>query len=80
VVAEPLAVFQHPEFLGQADLDMGVAADPVSALVRNIGRAIEDAVAQVPLGDRAEPCHRPGPRQIGGFLVCHVCRMDKAPA
>ena len=74
-----LAVFQQPQFLGEADVDMAVGADPEPAASGQEVRGVEDAVAEIGLGLRAEPGDGADAGQRFGFGAGHVRRVDGAP-
>ena len=57
-VRQPLPVFQLPQLGGSVDLDVRIGADAEAAAGREIGGAVEDAVAERRFGQRAETDHR----------------------
>ncbi len=55
---QPLGIFQLPQFGGGVDLDVGIGADAEASAGGEIVRAVENAVAERRLGERAKPGHR----------------------
>ena len=79
-VRQALAVFEAAQLLGQRDADVRIRADAERAAGRQVGRAVEDAVAEVRLGDRAEPGHRPRAGEPRRLVGGHLGGVDQAPA
>ena len=77
---QALGVFQLPQLGGGVDLDIAVGADPEPPPGGEITRAVENAVAERGLGQRAKPDHRTRCRQRADFLLGRVGRVDDAPA
>ena len=70
---QALAVLEAAQLLGERDADVRVRADPERAAGREVGRAVEDAVAEVGLGDRAEPGDRAGARRAARSRPAVIC-------
>ena len=66
-VGEALTVFELAELGGDIDLDVGIGADAEASARRQIVGAIEDAVAERGLGQRAEAGDRAGRGEPAGF-------------
>ena len=77
---QALAVFEQHQFFGRVDADMAVGARAPGAARGAPGRQVEDAVAQVGFGARAQPGHRAARRSAPVFIRIHVGRMHQAPA
>ena len=79
-VAQALRIFELPQLLGDADPDIGIGADAEASAALHERGAVEDAVAEIGLGDRAEPGHRAARGEPARLVVGHVRRVDQAPA
>ena len=69
---EPLGIFELPQLGRGADHDVGVGADAEAPVRAEIGGRIEDAVAEIGLGDRAQAGDRAAARQVAR-LAAHPC-------
>ena len=79
-VTQTLRIFKCAQFVGERDADVAIAAHAVCAAGRRVGDAFENAIAEIGLGDRAQTGDGTGCGQSLGFVWCHVCAVDEAPA
>ena len=79
-VAQALAIFQHAQFFEQGDVDIAVGADAETATRGQKFGAVENTIAQVGFGDRAEPGNGAGFCKRGGFALGHLRGVNGAPA
>ena len=79
-MAQALAVLERAQLLERAHRDVAVAADGPRAPRLEPRHELEDAVAQVRLGHRAEADARAGRAQRAHLDLREVRRMDEAPA
>lgn len=79
-VAQTLRPFEHAQLIGEADAEIGIAADTEPAAGFEKSRRIEDAIAKIGLGDRAETYHRTARGKPTEFVHRRLGTMDRAPA
>lgn len=72
---QALGVFEHSQFAGQRDRDVGIGADAEPPALPHERLAAEDAVAQIGLGDGAKAGHGPRAGDAGKFAVIEMRRM-----
>jgi len=78
-ILEPLAVFQHPQFLRQINPNIGVTANAIAPACFQESPPIEDAIPQIAFGDRTQTCHRASLGKGDGLFRLHMGGMDQAP-
>ena len=81
--SEALAVFEHQQLLCGVDTDMAVGADAprtTGVPCRPPRRQVEDAIAEVGFGCRAQPCDGAAGAGARALVGIHVRCMHKAPA
>ena len=76
---QSLAVFQQPKFLRRVERDLAVRTDAERTAVLQETRRVENTVAQVGFGRRAQPGHGAGPGQRHRLAGCHMGGVDQAP-
>ena len=79
-IAEALRVFELTQFAGDIDQHIRVRADPECAAAVEESAAIENAVAEIAFGDRAEAGGRAACGERSGLGIGHVGGVDQAPA
>ena len=76
---QALAVFEGAQLVGGGDADVGVRADAEAAALGEEVRHVEQAVAEIGLGDRAEADDGLGLRDARAFAGVGVGGVDEAP-
>ncbi len=77
---QPLAVFEDPQFLRRIDQHIGIGADTEAAVAVEEAAGREQPVAEIGLGDRAEPGDGPAGDHAVEFGLGDVRGMHQAPA
>ena len=79
-LAQPLRIFELAQLGRDADADIGVGADAEAPAGAEVVRRIEDAVAEIGLGDRTEAGDRAASAPASRVSPSiHVGRVDEAP-
>jgi hypothetical protein len=76
---QALPVFEQHQLLGRVDADVAVGADAPGSARRLPGGSVEDAVAEVGFGARAQAGHRAAGGGAPVFPGVHVRGMHQAP-
>ena len=79
-VAKPLRIFELAQLRRRIDEHVGIRADAERAAASQKEPPVEDAVAEIALGDRTEPGGRAAPCKRFRLRLRHVRRVDQAPA
>ena len=79
-IAQPLAVFELAQLVGNADRHVGIRADAKHTAGAQVLRGRKNSVPQIGFGDGAQSRDRAAGGETATLLVRHMRRMHQAPS